>query len=168
MTPFQLRPARSAADIVQAAALFRAYADALDVDLCFQGFDEELTTLPGKYAPPEGELLLALAPNGRALGCVAVRPLDAPGLCEMKRLYVEDAARGLGVGRALVAAIVAAAEARGYVEMRLDSLPSMHAALALYRSFGFGAIQAYCFNPVPGTVYLARRLAPVRNAGFTR
>ena len=162
MSPVSLHPARSAADIAEAAALFRDYAAALDVDLCFQGFDEELATLPGKYAPPKGELLLALAPDGIALGCVALRPLDAPGLCEMKRLYVEDAARGLGVGRALVAAIIAAAEARGYAEMRLDSLPSMHAALALYRRFGFTAIDAYCFNPVPGTLYLARRLAPLR------
>ena len=162
MPPFQLAPARSAADMARSAALFRAYAGALDVDLCFQGFDEELATLPGKYAPPKGELLLALAPDSRAIGCVALRPLDASGLCEMKRLYVEDAARGLGVGRALVAAIIAAAEARGYAEMRLDSLPSMQAALALYRSFGFGPIAAYCFNPVPGTVYLARRLTPPR------
>src|SRR5690348_5871125 len=162
MTSFRLHPARSAADIAGAAALFRAYADALDVDLCFQGFDEELATLPGKYAPPKGELLLALAPDGAALGCVALRPLDEPGLCEMKRLYVADAARGLGLGRALIAAIIAAAEARGYVEMRLASLPSMHAALALYRRFGFGPIEAYCFNPVPGTIYLARRLAPPR------
>jgi ribosomal protein S18 acetylase RimI-like enzyme len=162
MTSFRLHPARSAADIAGAAALFRAYADALGVDLCFQGFDEELATLPGKYAPPKGELLLALAPDDAALGCVALRPLDGPGLCEMKRLYVEDAARGLGLGRALIAAIIAAAEARGYVEMRLDSLPSMHAALALYSHFGFSPIEAYCFNPVPGTVYLARRLAPPR------
>lgn len=162
MTSFRLHPARSVDDIACAAALFCAYADALDVDLCFQGFDEELATLPGKYAPPAGELLLALAPDGAALGCAALRPLDAPGFCEMKRLYVEDAARGLGVGRALIAAIIAAAEARGYVEMRLDSLPSMHAALALYRGFGFGPIEAYCFNPVPGTIYLARRLAPPR------
>ena len=162
MTSFRLHPARSAEDIAAAATLFRAYADALDVDLCFQGFDDELATLPGKYAPPTGELLLALAPGGSALGCVALRPLDAPGLCEMKRLYVEDAARGQGVGRALIAAIIAAAAARGYVEMRLDSLPSMRAALALYRRFGFGPTEAYCVNPVPGTVYLARQLAPVR------
>ena len=167
MPPFHLHPARSAADIAQAAALFRDYADALDVDLCFQGFDEELATLPGKYAPPAGELLLTLGPDGpdrAALGCVALRPLDEPGVCEMKRLYVRDAARGLGVGRALVAAIIAAAEARGYAEMRLDSLPSMTAALALYRRFGFAEIPAYCFNPVPGTLYLARRLGSGRSA----
>ncbi|HKW54879.1 MAG TPA: GNAT family N-acetyltransferase [Stellaceae bacterium] len=158
MSPVSLHPARSAADIAEAAALFRDYAAALDVDLCFQGFDEELATLPGKYGPPRGELLLARGADGAPLGCVALRPLDAPQLCEMKRLYVRDAARGHGAGRALVAAIIAAAEARGYAEMRLDSLPSMTAALALYRRFGFAEIPAYCFNPVPGTVYLALSL----------
>jgi ribosomal protein S18 acetylase RimI-like enzyme len=160
--PFRLHPARSAADIAQAASLFRDYADALDVDLCFQGFDEELATLPGKYAPPAGELLLAQGEDGAALGCVALRPLDEAGICEMKRLYMRDAARGRGLGQALVAAIITAAEARGYAEMRLDSLPSMTAALALYRRFGFAEIPAYCFNPVPGTLYLARRLEQSR------
>jgi len=160
MPTFRLHAARSAADIAQAAALFRAYADALNVDLCFQGFDAELATLPGKYAPPEGELLLARDADGATLGCVAVRSLETPGICEMKRLFVVDAARGLGVGAALVAAIIAAAEARGYAEMRLDTLPSMTAARALYRRFGFAEIAPYCFNPVRGTLYLARRLAP--------
>ncbi len=162
MPPFRLHPARSAADFAQAKALFHDYADALDVDLCFQGFDEELATLPGKYAPPAGELLLARRHDGAALGCVALRPLDEPGICEMKRLYVRDAARGQGLGQALIAAIIAAAEARGYSEMRLDSLPSMTAAVALYRRFGFAEIPAYCFNPVAGTLYLARRLGPAR------
>lgn len=160
MPPFRIHPARSAADFAQAKALFRDYADALDVDLCFQGFDEELATLPGKYAPPAGELLLARGHDGAALGCVALRPLDEPGICEMKRLYVRDAARGQGLGQALIAAIIAAAEARGYSEMRLDSLPSMTAAVALYRRFGFAEIPAYCFNPVASTLYLARRLGP--------
>lgn len=160
MPPFHLHPARAATDIAQTATLFRDYADALDVDLCFQGFDEELATLPGKYAPPAGELLLARGPDGAALGCVALRPLAERGMCEMKRLYVRDAARGSGVGQALIVGIIAAAEARGYAEMRLDSLPSMAAALALYRRFGFAEIPAYCFNPVPGTLYLARRLKP--------
>src|SRR5258708_2699696 len=161
--PFRLHPPRSAADIAQAAALFRDYADALDVDLCFQGFDEELAALPGKYAPPAGELLLARGADGAALGCVALRPLDAPDICEMKRLYVRDAARGRGLGQALVAAIIAAAEARGYAEMRLDSLPSMTAALALYRRFGFAEIAASSFNPAPPTPYPPRPLGPRRS-----
>jgi len=160
MTAVKLHPARTAAEIAAAAALFREYAAALDVDLCFQDFDAELAGLPGQYAPRRGELLLALAPSGEAIGCVALRPLEGDGLCEMKRLYVRPAGRRLGAGRALVAAIIAAAETRGYREMRLDSLPSMQAAIALYRRFGFVEIPAYCYNPVAGTIYLARRLTP--------
>jgi ribosomal protein S18 acetylase RimI-like enzyme len=158
MPSFRLHPARTTADVRDAADLFREYAAALAVDLCFQGFADELATLPGKYAAPAGELLLGRAVDGSLLGCVAMRPLGDPGVCEMKRLYVRDAARGLGLGRALVAAILAAAGDRGYREMRLDSLPSMSAALALYRSLGFVEVPPYCFNPVPGTVYLARRI----------
>ena len=158
MPPFRLLPARAAADIHDVAALFREYAAALAVDLCFQGFADELATLPGKYAAPAGELLLARAADGSALGCVALRPLDDPGACEMKRLFVRDAARGLGLGRALVAAILVAARGRGYREMRLDTLPSMTAARALYRDLGFVETPPYCFNPVPGTLYLARPL----------
>ena len=155
---FRLHPARSAADLAEAAALFREYAASLAVDLGFQGFDAELAALPGKYAPPEGELLLAVGGGPAALGCVALRPLEGDGLCEMKRLYVRPAGRGRGVGRALVAAILAAAEARGYAEMRLDSLQSMTEATALYRRFGFVEIPAYSFNPVPGTHNLAKTL----------
>jgi ribosomal protein S18 acetylase RimI-like enzyme len=142
-------------------ALFRDYARSLSVDLGFQDFDAELAALPGKYAPPAGELLLALDATGAALGCVALRALDA-AIAEMKRLYVRPSGRGRGVGGALVAAVIAAAEARGYREMRLDSLPTMLEAIALYRRFGFVEIPAYCFNPVPGTVYLAKQLAPTR------
>ena len=142
------------------AELFRDYADGLGVDLGFQGFAEELATLPGEYAPPAGELLLARAPDGAALGCVGLRPLEGAGLCEMKRLYVRPAGRGLGLGKALVAAIIAAAEARGYREMKLDTLPMMAAALALYRGFGFVEVAAYYGNPVPGTRYLSKRLPP--------
>jgi ribosomal protein S18 acetylase RimI-like enzyme len=155
---FDLRPARSAADLATVAALFRDYADGLGVDLAFQGFAAELAALPGRYAPPAGELLLALEAAGAALGCVGLRPLSDDGVCEMKRLYVRPAGRRLGVGNRLVAAIIAAAEERGYAEMRLDSLPSMTAAIALYRRFGFAEIPAYCYNPVPGTLYLGRRL----------
>jgi len=155
----RLEPALSAADIAEAAALFRDYAAGLSVDLAFQGFDAELAELPGKYAPPGGELLLARNATGAALGCVAHRPLESRGVCEMKRLYVRPEARGLGVGRALVAAIIVAAEQRGYAEMRLDSLPTMTEAIALYRCFGFVEIPAYCYNPVPGTIYLAKRLS---------
>lgn len=156
---YQIRAARDAGDVAAAAKLFRAYADGLGVDLSFQGFAAELASLPGVYAPPAGALLLAQS-GGVALGCVALRPLEAAGVCEMKRLYVRPEGRGRGIGHALVAAILEAAETRGYREMRLDSLPTMGDAMAIYRRFGFSEIAAYCFNPVPGTVYLAKRLGP--------
>jgi GNAT superfamily N-acetyltransferase len=161
MPSFRLVKARRPEAIAATAALFREYVDWLGIDLTFQGFEAELRDLPGKYAPPMGELLLAYSPEGEALGCAAVRPLDDGAVCEMKRLYVRPAARGLGVGRALVEAIIRCAEELGYVEMRLDTLPTMTEALALYRRVGFVEIPAYYHNPVPGTRYLARPLAPV-------
>jgi GNAT superfamily N-acetyltransferase len=157
---FRLVKARHRQEIAAAAALFREYADWLGIDLTFQDFANELATLPGKYAPPEGELMLAYSLSGDALGCVGVRPLDGAAVCEMKRLFVRPAARGLGIGRALVEAIIGAAEALGYAEMKLDTLPWMDSAAALYREFGFTEIAAYYDNPVPGTRYLGKRLAP--------
>ena len=163
MSPFRLAPVRHAEEIAAAAALFREYADWLGIDLSFQGFEAELASLPGKYAPPTGELVLACSPAGEGLGCVAVRPLDGPVVCEMKRLYVRPAARGLGIGTALVGAIITSAEELGYAEMRLDTLPSMPEAFALYERFGFLQIPAYYHNPVPGTVYFGKRLSRVAN-----
>jgi ribosomal protein S18 acetylase RimI-like enzyme len=159
MSLFHLAKVRRAEEIAAAATLFREYADWLGIDLSFQGFEAELAGLPGKYAPPIGELTLACAPSGEALGCVAVRPLEGAAVCEMKRLYVRNAARGLGIGAALVAAIIRSAEELGYAEMKLDTLPSMPEAYALYRRFGFSEIPAYYHNPVPGTVYLGKRLS---------
>src|ERR1700719_1332358 len=142
MPSFRLAHVRSAEEIAAAAALFREYADWLGIDLSFQDFEAELASLPGKYAPPTGELMLAYSPDGDALGCVAVRPLEAGAVCEMKRLYVRPAARGLGIGQALVAAIIGAAETLGYTQMKLDTLPSMPEALALYKRCGFLEIPA--------------------------
>jgi ribosomal protein S18 acetylase RimI-like enzyme len=130
--------------------LFEEYAAALGVDLGFQDFERELAELPGDYAPPGGRLLLALDPL--PVGCVALRPYE-PGTCEMKRLYVRPDYRGTGLGRRLVEAIVAAGRDAGYERMRLDTMPSMEAARALYRSLGFVEIEAYRFNPVHGTTY---------------
>lgn len=144
--------ANGAADMLLARHLFEEYADSLDVDLCFQDFASELARLPGHYAPPRGELLLASWDHSPA-GCVALRPLDRAA-CEMKRLYVRPEFRGHGIGRALIQHIIEVARRAGYRSMRLDSLPSMKSALTLYRQLGFNAIPPYRNNPVAGTVYL--------------
>ncbi|MBX6743420.1 MAG: GNAT family N-acetyltransferase [Acetobacteraceae bacterium] len=158
--PFRIGPARSAADIEAAARLFEAYAASLGVDLAFQGFAAELASLPGSYAPPAGELLLARDPDGEPLGCVALRPMPFEGCCEMKRLYVSPRGRGLGLGRALVEAIIGEAVRIGYREMRLDTLPFMAEAIALYRKTGFVPIEPYYDTPLAGTIFLGRRLTP--------
>ena len=144
-------------DLADVARLFRAYAAALPIDLGYQGFEAELAGLPGAYAPPGGALLLARAPGGSAIGCVALRRLAAD-ICEMKRLYVAPEGRGLGLGRALAEAILDEAARLGHAEMRLDTLASMQAARALYAALGFEAVPAYYATPVAETVFLARRL----------
>ena len=135
--------------------LFEEYAAALGVDLGFQDFERELAELPGEYVPPGGRLLLGLGPQ--PAGCVALRPF-APGVCEMKRLYVRPAHRGSGLGRVLAEAIIGAGREAGYERMRLDTLPSMAAARGLYRSLGFVEIEAYRHNPIHGTTYFERAL----------
>lgn len=147
-----IRPARLPDDLDAARALFRAYAESLGISLDFQGFEAELAGLPGDYAPPAGRLLLAWQDDA-AVGCVALRPL-AGGACEMKRLYVAPAGRGGGLGRALAVRICDEARAAGYRAIRLDTLPTMAAAQALYASLGFRPIAPYTFNPIPGTRFL--------------
>lgn len=155
---FRVAPARTPADYRDAVRLIGAYGGTLGVDLSFQNFERELEDIPGLYAPPGGELLLARARDGTALGCAAMRPIDPPGCCEMKRLYVASKGRRMGVGKALVDGILAAATAAGYSEMRLDTLPSMAAALSLYAGAGFERIPPYYASPIPGAVFLARSL----------
>jgi ribosomal protein S18 acetylase RimI-like enzyme len=150
-------PATIPEDIDAVRALFEEYAESLDFDLGFQGFEREVGELPGEYAEPRGTLLLARL-GSDAAGCVGLRPLEGE-TCEMKRLYVRASARGHGLGRALAEAVVAAARERGYASMRLDTVPSMVAAQALYRSLGFRDIQPYRFNPVEGTSFLELELS---------
>jgi GNAT superfamily N-acetyltransferase len=151
-----LREARFPQDRERVIGLFREYADSLGFDLCFQDFETELATLPGKYAPPGGRLLLAW--NGdRAVGCVALRPIDRER-CEMKRLYVQPAMRGTGLGRTLAERICDEARTAGYRQICLDTLPSMQAAVGLYTDLGFAPVDPYVFNPLPGALFLGRTL----------
>jgi len=135
--------------------IFREYAQGLGVDLCFQGFEQELATLPGEYAPPRGTLLLARV-DGALAGCCALRPLDSsdyPGAAEMKRLYVRKAFRGLGLGRQLAETALDAARRAGYACVLLDTLDDMEAARALYEDLGFEPIDPYYHNPIAGAHY---------------
>ncbi len=139
-----------------ARILFQAYAASLPFDLGFQGFEEEVASLPGGYAPPDGDLLLALSGN-EAAGCVAFRKLDAD-TCEMKRLFVLPGFRGRGVGGRLVARVLTEARRRGYARMRLDTVTSMVEANRLYRRFGFREIPPYCHNPLDGAGFFEKTL----------
>ncbi len=136
--------------------LFREYAEALQVDLCFQDFETELAQLPGKYAKPGGALLLAMVGKVPA-GCCALRPLDLaehPNACEMKRLYVRPNSRGTGIGRQLVEAILDCARLAAYDCVLLDTLDDMERARALYQDLGFEEIPPYYHNPIAGAHYL--------------
>jgi len=163
--PYRISAATTDADIVDVAALFQDYANGLGVDLGYQDFAAELAGLPGKYAAPAGALLLARGLDGTALGCVALRPLEAAGCCEMKRLYVAPAGRGSGLGRALTEAVVAQARRIGYRELRLDTLPFMQTAMALYGAMGFVPIPPYYETPIAGTRFLALDLTGTSTDG---
>ena len=156
---FQIKPVRSTADLEAAVQLFNAYASSIGVDLGYQDFATELATLPGKYATPSGELLLARDSRGKPLGCVGLRPIKPDGCCEMKRLYVSPKARGLGLGKALIDAVIDEAVRIGYSEMRPDTLPTMAEAISLYKQAGFVPIEPYYETPIAGTLFFARPLA---------
>jgi GNAT superfamily N-acetyltransferase len=147
ITPEQIALTRS---------LFEEYAAWLGIDLSYQGFAAELAGLPGAYAAPRGRLLLAFAGNDVA-GCVALRPLG-DDVCEMKRLFVRSGFRGQGIGKVLGERIVHEARAIGYCTMRLDTLPSMHAAIRLYEGLGFVRCAGYYKTPLAETVFMELKL----------
>jgi len=149
--------AHDAAWLPTVRTLFREYATSLEFSLCFQNFEQELSTLPADYAPPQGRLLLGFWQEDAA-GCVAVRPLGLE-VCEMKRLFVRPAYRGKHIGRELALRAIAEAKAQGYRKMHLDTAPSMQVAIALYQSLQFRPIPPYCYNPLPGAVYLEKILS---------
>jgi putative acetyltransferase len=144
-TPEQIESARE---------IFREYEKWLDLDLCFQGFENELAELPGKYALPEGLLWLAFDEGDRVAGCIALRKLEE-GVCEMKRLFVRDDYRGRGVGKLLVHSLIDKARQLGYRKMRLDTHPpKMGKAVGIYRSLGFVEIEPYYDNPHEDVLYM--------------
>jgi putative acetyltransferase len=152
----RIMPVQDQAQVLQTRDIFQEYAQSLSVDLCFQSFDEELSRLPGDYALPRGQLLLAWCDDVLA-GCVALRAFDEadyPNAAEMKRLYVRPAFRGLGLGRELTERILDAARERGYSTVLLDTLDDMEAARALYEELGFEEIPPYYHNPHAGAHYL--------------
>lgn len=164
--PAAIRQASGPLDVALARSLFEEYASWLNEDLCFQGFAQELATLPGAYAPPRGRLLLA-GPSGDAFGCVALRPLhdDADTVAEVKRLYVQPRARGAHWGRRLASLVIEEARRIGYRELKLDTLQRMTQARHLYESLGFVECEPYYHNPLGAPVYLRLDLAhPTRSA----
>jgi ribosomal protein S18 acetylase RimI-like enzyme len=154
----EVRAARFPEELHLVRALFREYADGLGIDLCFQGFEEELAGLPGGYSPPGGGLWLARDGDDLA-GCAALRPIDA-ATAEMKRLYVRPAFRGRGLGRRLAEHVLGTAASAGYQRVCLDTLPSMTDAIRLYRALGFNPIEPYCHNPVCGAMFFGREIGP--------
>ena len=146
--------------LAPARELLREYARSLDVDLSFQNFEAELASLPGDYAAPAGQLLLALV-DGALAGCGGLRALadvDYANACEMKRLYVRPAFRRFGLGRVLAQALLDEARRAGYSVMLLDTLDDMASARGLYALLGFEEIPPYYFNPIMGAHYLKAEL----------
>jgi ribosomal protein S18 acetylase RimI-like enzyme len=153
---FHILPARMPHEVPLVRELFREYLEEIGIDLAFQSFDEEVASLPGKYAPPSGRLLLGWDDQS-VLGCVALREIDAQ-VCEIKRLYVRPRARARHLGRELTERILQEARAAGYTRVCLDTLPEMVAARRLYGSLGFVPIEPYVFNPLEGAIFLGREL----------
>ena len=149
---FDIVPVTSGQQIATVRVLFKEYEASLGIELTFQGFAQEVAALPGAYATPAGRLLLATG-GAEPAGCVALRPLEG-GICEMKRLYVRPTARGARLGRRLAETVIREARAIGYARMRLDTLPSMKEAFALYQTLGFREISPYYETPIGGTRFM--------------
>jgi ribosomal protein S18 acetylase RimI-like enzyme len=143
-------------DMESVRTIFAEYASEIGIDLSFQGFDDELRSLPGKYQAPEGCIVLAFV-DGTIAGCAALRPLEGDR-CEMKRLFVRDFAKGRGAGKALANKVLDEARGRGYRFIRLDTLPSMAKAQGIYKSLGFYEIGPYVYNPIAGSVFMEKKL----------
>jgi GNAT superfamily N-acetyltransferase len=156
----QIVPAENPELIETARDLIMEYAGWLEFKLCFQGYEDEIRSLPGKYAPPSGRLLLALW-DGQPAGVIALRPLEEPGVCEMKRLYVRPEFRGHQIGRVLAERIIGEAGEIGYSRMRLDTISGkMDSAIAMYRTLGFVEIDPYYKTPVGETLFMELALNP--------
>ncbi len=151
MKKFEINSYSSDSQLINVKKLFIEYEKYLGIDLCFQDFETELANLPGKYAEPEGVILLATV-NDEAVGVVALRKIE-DGICEMKRLYVQESARGLGIARAFSEKLIELAKAKGYHTMKLDTLARLEAATKLYRSLGFQEVKPYNFNPEEDVLY---------------
>jgi GNAT superfamily N-acetyltransferase len=155
----EIRQAETVNDIESARALFREYEMWLGMSLCFQGFEEEMANLPGKYAPPDGRLYLAFVEYELA-GCIALRKFE-DGICEMKRLFLREMARGHGLGNQLIEKLINDARTIGYSKMRLDTYPpKMGKAVSLYESHGFYLIEPYYHNPHEGVLFMELDLLP--------
>jgi GNAT superfamily N-acetyltransferase len=155
----EIRQAQTERDIESARTLFREYETWLGMSLCFQGFEEELAKLPGKYASPEGRLYLAFVDEELA-GCIALRKFE-DGICEMKRLFLRENARGHGLGHLLIEKLIDEARTIGYSKMRLDTYPpKMGKAVSLYESHGFHPVEPYYNNPHDGVLFMELDLLP--------
>ena len=152
----RIKRAQTKAEIQEVESLFQEYESFLNVDLCFQNFEDELANLPGKYSPPRGDLLIGLD-GEKIVGCVAVRKLD-DDICEMKRLFVRQESRGTGLGRQLAQEIIVISQKLGYSLMRLDTLDRLTKVMHLYKTLGFKKIESYYENPLPGVVYWELKL----------
>ncbi len=153
---FEIIQVKSNKELEQARMLFKEYTNWLGFDLSFQDFEKEFTELPGKYAPPEGRLLLACE-DTEVVGCVGLRKFEE-GICEMKRLYVRPEFRGKGYGKKLAKKVIEIAKEIGYEYMRLDTIPTMIEAIALYYALGFKKINPYRYNPIEGALFFELKL----------